>query len=126
MGAAAARGELDTDLLRGLDPDAAVEYLTSLPGIDRAAAETILCQGAGLHDRLPADDLRLARAVRMAYGHGADLATLAPAWRPYGRWVAFLLCRWLDDRRRIRLRESPRADDADRHGTGTGELAAAQ
>jgi DNA-3-methyladenine glycosylase II len=99
MGAAAARGELDSRLLRGLPLEEALAHLTRLPGIDRVAAETILRQGVGLPDLLPAGDPRLARAVRLAYGPEHDVARVAQGWRPYRGWVALLLGRWLEDRR---------------------------
>jgi DNA-3-methyladenine glycosylase II len=100
---AALAGDLDPEALRALEPDAALEHLTSLPGIGPFSAALILVRGAGHPDVLPGDERRLRRAVALAYGLGdrdataEELAAISDGWRPFRSWAAFLLRNWLDD-----------------------------
>lgn len=59
-------------------------------------------RGAGVVDRLPTHEPRLARAVAMAYGLEeppsiGELTSISENWRPYCAWVALLLRTMLED-----------------------------
>lgn len=67
---------------------------------DRRSDRLVLLEtpqpGAGAPDVLPAAELRLRRAVRLAYNlprepDDAELRSRAERWRPFRAWVAVLL-----------------------------------
>ncbi|HET7479572.1 MAG TPA: hypothetical protein VFJ72_08680 [Rubrobacteraceae bacterium] len=96
LGRAAMDGKLDAERLRSMPVSEALEELRELPGIGPFSAELILLRGAGEPDHLPANELRLGRAVAMAYGlDGApkpeELEKVAERWRPYRTWVSLHL-----------------------------------
>ena len=96
LAAAATAGDLDPARLRGLELDAALEHLQTLPGIGPFGAMLVLARGAG-HPDVPAPTLsRFRQAVTAAYGRDeamtdAEIASLSDGWRPYRSWVTFLM-----------------------------------
>jgi DNA-3-methyladenine glycosylase II len=96
LAAAAAAGDLDPGMLRGLSLDDALAHLQSLPGIGPFGAMLVLARGAGHPDVPPPTLRRFRTAVAAAYGLQEDpdeakLAELSEAWRPYRGWVTWLL-----------------------------------
>jgi len=96
LAAVALAGDLDPGFLRGLELDAALTHLESLPGIGPFGATLILARGAGHPDVPPPTLRRFRQAVAAAYGLSeepdeAKLASLSEAWRPYRAWVTYLL-----------------------------------
>jgi DNA-3-methyladenine glycosylase II len=96
LGEAAAAGELDADLLRGMTVDEALEHLRKLPGIGPFSAELTLIRGAGIADLFPRETPRLHQAMAELYDLGpepplARLEAIARSWRPFSSWVAFLI-----------------------------------
>ena len=99
---AAREGRLEASYLRSLSAEEALAGLKELPGVGDFSAELVLLRGAGVPDRLPVHEPRLARAVAMAYGlkeppSAEELTELAERWHPYRTWVAFLLRTMLED-----------------------------
>ena len=93
---AAVGGGLEADLLRSLPAGEAVSRLRELPGIGPFSAELVLLRGAGVPDRLPTNEPRLAHAVARAYGlvntpDAEQLRAIGEKWRPYRTWVALHL-----------------------------------
>jgi DNA-3-methyladenine glycosylase II len=98
----ALEGKLEASHLRSLPTEEALAKLKELPGIGDFSAELILLRGAGLPDKLPVHEPRLARAVAMAYGlkkppTAEELSEIAEGWRPYRTWVALHLRTMLED-----------------------------
>jgi len=96
LAAAAAVGDLDPAMLRGLELDEALAHLQSLPGIGPFGAMLVLARGGGHPDVPPPTLRRFRAAVAAAYGLDeepgeAKLAELSEAWRPYRAWVTWLL-----------------------------------
>jgi DNA-3-methyladenine glycosylase II len=96
LAAAAAAGDLDPSMLRGLSLDDALAHLQSLPGIGPFGAMLVLARGAGHPDVPPPTLRRFRAAVATAYGledepGEARIAELSQAWRPYRSWVTWLL-----------------------------------
>jgi DNA-3-methyladenine glycosylase II len=96
LGEAAAEGELDAGLLRGMTPEEALAHLKKLPGVGPFSAELIMIRGAGVVDAFPEETPRLNHAMAEAYDLGpeppiAKLRAISESWRPYRSWVAFLL-----------------------------------
>ncbi len=96
LGEAAAEGELDAGLLRGMSPEEAQAHLKKLPGVGPFSAELIMIRGAGVVDAFPEETPRLHHAMAEAYDLGpepplAKLRAISESWRPYRSWVAFLL-----------------------------------
>lgn len=99
---AALEGNLEAPYLRSLPAKDALTKLKELPGIGDFSAELVLLRGAGVPDRLPIHEPRLARAVAMAYGlkeppTAEELADISEGWRPYRTWVALHLRTMLED-----------------------------
>jgi len=89
-------GRIDFGALGGLDDEAAIAALTSLPGIGRWTAETYLMFCEGRLDVFPAGDIALQEAMRVADRAEArpdQKAAYARAelWRPYRAVAAHLL-----------------------------------
>jgi DNA-3-methyladenine glycosylase II len=102
LGRAALAGELDTDTLRAMPRDDALESLKRLAGIGEFGSQLIRLRALSAVDELPTREPRLMGAIRTAYGlsHEPDLAELeklAEKWRPYRMWVAVCLRRTLAD-----------------------------
>lgn len=102
LGRAALDGRLDAGRLEQLGHDGAVDQLQRLDGIGPFSAELIVLRGVNLPDGLPSHELRLAKAVRLAYGLDTEpdvdeIAKLGEAWRPYRTWAAVLLRTHLEE-----------------------------
>jgi len=100
LGHAAMRGDLDTETLRALPQEQALERLQRLKGIGEFGSQLIRLRALSVVDELPTAEPRLLQAVREAYGltHDpdiSDLARIAENWRPYRMWVAVSLRRML-------------------------------
>lgn len=98
----ALEGRLEASHLRSLPAGEALAELKELPGIGDFSAELVLLRGAGLPDELPVHEVRLARAVALAYGlkkppTAEELSEIAEGWRPYRTWVALYLRTMLED-----------------------------
>ena len=96
LGAAAASGWLDTARLREMSWDAAMQHLQELADIGPFSAELILMCGVGDADAFPRTELRLHRAIAIAYDLGEkpdikSLELIADGWRPYRSWIGLLL-----------------------------------
>jgi DNA-3-methyladenine glycosylase II len=93
LGRAALRGELDTDSLRAMPRDQALEHLRRLPGIGEFGSQLVRLRALSAVDELPTQEPRLLEAIRVAYDLPstpgiAELERLAESWRPYRMWVA--------------------------------------
>ena len=100
LGAAALRGDLDTETLRALPQAEALSRLKQLKGIGEFGSQLVRLRALSAVDELPTAEPRLLQAVRIAYDldHDpdvAELATIAEAWRPFRTWVAVNLRRTL-------------------------------
>ena len=100
LGDAALGGQLDTEALRALPRDEALNRLMSLKGIGEFGAQLVRLRALSAVDELPTSERRLLGAVRDAYGLGhepdiAELERIAERWRPYRMWVAVCLRRTL-------------------------------
>jgi 3-methyladenine DNA glycosylase/8-oxoguanine DNA glycosylase len=91
---AARDGLLDAELLRGMEPEKAMEHLQRLRGIGPFSAQLILIRGAGHPDVFPRDERRLHAEIMHAYGlkdaETAQLEQMAEGWRPFRSWMALL------------------------------------
>ena len=93
LGRAALAGDLDTDSLRAMSREAALERLQRLAGIGEFGSQLIRLRALSAVDELPTREPRLLEAIRSAYGLArepslADLERLGEKWRPYRMWVA--------------------------------------
>ena len=91
-------GRFAEEQLRVLDDAAATAYLVQVRGIGRWTAENYLMHALGRRDILPAGDLGLRDAVRLAYRLAelpgeAELRRLAERWKPYRTYAAWYLWR---------------------------------
>lgn len=83
------RGDLSHRSLASLDDGAVVERLTSLKGIGRWTAETVLLRGLGRLDAFPAGDLGVVKYLalglleRNEVARESDMRRYAERWRPY-------------------------------------------
>lgn len=85
---AIARAGIDWAALDRLDDDGARAALVALPGVGPWTAEVFLLSALGRADALPAGDLALQEAARLAYGldkrpQAQDFLDLAEPWRPW-------------------------------------------
>jgi DNA-3-methyladenine glycosylase II len=102
LGRAALAGDLDTETLRAMPREEALESLRRLPGIGEFGSQLVRLRALSAVDELPTSEPRLLGAIRDQYGLSmepdlAKLAELAEAWRPYRMWVAVCLRRSLAD-----------------------------
>ena len=100
LGRAALAGDLDTDTLRALPRDEALERLQRLAGIGEFGSQLVRLRALSAVDELPTREPRLLGAIRTEYGLDAEpslaeLEALAEKWRPYRMWVAVCLRRTL-------------------------------
>ncbi len=98
LGRAALAGKLDTEALRALPREEALERLQRLHGIGEFGSQLIRLRALSAVDELPTREPRLLGALRTEYGLDSepDLAMLekmAESWRPYRMWVAVYLRR---------------------------------
>ena len=92
----ARRGTIDSDLLRSMPREDALDALEELPGIGPFSAELILLRGAGEPDQVPSSEPRLVSAMQLAYELPAppsvdEVEAIADGWSPYRTWVTLLL-----------------------------------
>jgi DNA-3-methyladenine glycosylase II len=93
LGRAALAGDLDTETLRAMPRDQALERLQRLAGIGEFGSQLVRLRALSAVDELPTREPRLSEAIRSAYGLNhepeiAELDKLAEKWRPYRMWVA--------------------------------------
>jgi DNA-3-methyladenine glycosylase II len=93
LGRAALAGQLDTDTLRAMPAQDALEHLKRLPGIGEFGSQLVRLRALSAVDELPTREPRLLEAVRTGYGLRTtpdidELARIAESWRPYRMWVA--------------------------------------
>jgi DNA-3-methyladenine glycosylase II len=93
LGRAALAGDLDTEALRALPREEALQSLQRLAGIGEFGSQLVRLRALSAVDELPTREPRLLDAIRAAYGlsHEPDIAKLeelAEKWRPYRMWVA--------------------------------------
>ncbi|WP_168188720.1 DNA-3-methyladenine glycosylase family protein [Thermoflavimicrobium daqui] len=89
-------GRLDLNNLWDKSNEEVMELLLPLRGVGRWTIECILLFGLGRSDLLPAADIGLRNAVKMAYGLEKqptenDIRKLGAAWAPYESYVTFYL-----------------------------------
>ena len=87
--------------LHGLSDQAVIERLTQVKGIGVWTAHMFLIFALQRHDVLPTGDLGIRNAIRKAYGMaelptGAEMETLAAAWRPFCTVASWYLWRSLE------------------------------
>lgn len=91
---AALDGVLDTERLRLLPAEQAMEELMRLPGVGGFTAEGTLLRGCGVVDEVPRDPMN-RDAIAELYGLPAldDAAwqEITDRWRPYRMWATVLL-----------------------------------
>jgi DNA-3-methyladenine glycosylase II len=108
---AALAGDLDTDELRALPREGALERLKRLAGIGEFGSQLIRLRALSAVDEIPTHEPRLLEAVRLAYGRDLRalrapgglakapdvqrLQELAEGWRPFRMWVCVCLRRTL-------------------------------
>lgn len=83
-----ASGQLELELLSGLEDEEVIKQLVAVKGIGRWTAEMILMFSLGRVDVLPVDDLGFVEGVREAYGLETrptrkEMLERGEAWRPY-------------------------------------------
>jgi DNA-3-methyladenine glycosylase II len=88
-------GRLDTESLRSMPREAALEALREIPGIGPWTAKAIRLRGCGMANELPVNEEMTLHAAAALYRREhldrADLEALAEAWRPYRTWAVVLL-----------------------------------
>jgi DNA-3-methyladenine glycosylase II len=93
LGRAALAGQLDTETLRAMPAQDALEHLKRLPGIGEFGSQLVRLRALSAVDELPTSEPRLLDAVRTGYGLRntpgiEELAKIGEGWRPYRMWVA--------------------------------------
>jgi DNA-3-methyladenine glycosylase II len=101
LGRAALAGEVDTEKLRAMPREEALESLQRLPGIGTWGSELVRLRALSAVDELPSHEPRLMGAVRTEYGLASEpdqatLERLAEKWSPYRMWVCVCLRRTLE------------------------------
>ena len=101
LGRAALAGEVDTERLRAMPREEALQSLQRLPGIGQWGSELVRLRALSAVDELPSKEQRLLGAVRTQYGLTGDpdhakLEQLAEKWSPYRMWVCVCLRRTLE------------------------------
>jgi len=100
LGDAALGGEIDTETLRAMSHEKALETLQRLKGIGEFGSQLVRLRALSAVDELPTSEARLLSAVATAYGLSREpditkLTEIAEQWRPYRMWVAVCLRRML-------------------------------
>ena len=91
---AALDGRLDTERLRSLHIDEAMEELMHLNGVGGFTAEGTILRGCGVVDELPRDPLSrdtLAELYSLRTLNDATWTQITDRWRPYRMWATVLL-----------------------------------
>jgi DNA-3-methyladenine glycosylase II len=102
LGRATLAGDLDTETLRALPREEALERLQRLAGIGEFGSQLVRLRALSAVDELPTREPRLLGAIRTEYGldaepNPAELEALSERWRPFRMWVAVCLRRTLMD-----------------------------
>ncbi len=92
-------GTLDIPALATADDETVIQELTKLTGIGMWTANVYLLMVLDRPDILPAGDIALQAAAKDVFGldkrpSGAELTTMAEAWRPYRTLACKLLWHW--------------------------------
>lgn len=91
---AALDGQLETERLRSLPSDQAMDELMRFDGVGAFTAEGTILRGCGVADELPRDPMNRA-AVAEQYGlaevDDAAWTAITDRWRPYRMWATVLL-----------------------------------
>ena len=92
---AALDGRLDTEALRALPADDALEKLRELPGVGPFSAEAVLLRGCGVVDAMPTTEGASREAIASLYGvdpsDQAAVDAITERWRPYRMWATVLV-----------------------------------
>jgi DNA-3-methyladenine glycosylase II len=92
---AALDGRLETERLRAMERDEALDFLRALPGVGPFTAEAVWLRGCAIVDELPSsEDVSFRAAAEMYDRPGLtrdDYVGIAQAWRPYRMWATVLL-----------------------------------
>jgi DNA-3-methyladenine glycosylase II len=91
---AALDGRLDTERLRSLPVEEAMDELMTLKGVGGFTAEGTLLRGCGVVDELPRDPLSrdaLAELYGLKTLDDASWTRITDKWRPYRMWATVLL-----------------------------------
>jgi DNA-3-methyladenine glycosylase II len=91
---AALDGRLDTERLRSLPRDEAMEELMRLNGVGGFTAEGTILRGCGVVDELPRDPLSrdaLAEIYSLKALDDSAWTQITDRWRPYRMWATVLL-----------------------------------
>src|SRR3989442_1503140 len=93
LGDAALGGEIDTETLRAMSHEKALETLQRLKGIGEFGSQLVRLRALSAVDELPTSEARLLSAVATAYGLSREpditkLTEIAEQWRPYRMSVA--------------------------------------
>lgn len=112
---AALDGELDSDLLLGMDTDAAMAHIQKLPGIGPTYATLILLRSTGSIDGMTGFEPRLQTYLGHFYELGGaatetQVAEIMAGWRPFRTWSSVLF-RVSGDRLGLELPASPGRGD---------------
>lgn len=93
---AALDGVLDSERLRSLPHEFALEQLQQIHGIGPWTAAHMLIRGATTQDVVPMTEHRVQRAFAHIFERPAtDYVRASEAWRPFRSWVSILLMRAL-------------------------------
>lgn len=114
---AALDGVLDSERLRSLPHEFALEQLLQIHGIGPWTAAHMLIRGATTQDVVPMTEHRVQRAFAHVFDRPADdYVRASEAWRPFRSWVSTLLMRalvrdglWNDQARATRSRRGAAA-----------------
>lgn len=93
-------GELQLDQLARMESDAAMAYLTAVPGIGQWTAEIYLMFCLGKPDIFPSGDIALQNTYQLVAGCAArpstkEMAVIAEAWSPWRAVAARVLWTYL-------------------------------
>ena len=96
IAAVAQHGDLDTERLRALPPEDAMEDVQRLPGIGPFYSALIVIRALGHTDVLPENEPKALALAGQLYGLGHDASpeemhAIAERWRPYRTWATVLL-----------------------------------
>jgi DNA-3-methyladenine glycosylase II len=102
LGRATLAGQLDTETLRSMPAEGALERLKRVPGIGEFGSQLVRLRALSAVDELPTREPRLLEAVRTGYGLRTtpdidELTRIAEGWRPYRMWVAVSFRRSMAD-----------------------------
>lgn len=93
---AALHGDLDSERIRAMDPEEAMQDLQRLEGIGPFYSSLIVIRATGHSDILPENEPKALALAGELYGLGraatpAEMRELAEQWRPFRTWAVVLL-----------------------------------